>query len=570
VVVFVKRTVRRRGDKSYEYLSLVEAVREDGRNTHRTLLRLGEVSELRSSGQIDRIIRALRAYAEGNWFESGELSGEGAPSFGATAAVWSYFCHLGLDEYFSSLGDGRRSRVLSDTVFSMVANRLTDPASKRRTITEWLSSVALPAGVRPPSLDQCYRAIDTVSEAKDATEVHLYSQLCNLTNLDLRLVCYDITSSYFETVAVGQTRFSSLAFGYSRDHRSDRPQIVIGLLVTGDGIPIAHHVFSGNTSDVSTLPGVMEDLQARFGVGRIALVADRGLISEDNLDEVAARGFEHVLATRLHHDDEVASVLEEATSKDTTWTAIPEANSFCAEIAHMNRRFVVVFSPVRYFRDRARHAILCAKVEDGLIALEARVRAGRLSDPAKIGAAADRILRDSGVSRCFKITVRKGVFSWGFDEKARRYDEELLCGRYVITTSLDKDDVSAAQVVRYYRSLQSVEHRFRVLKDFLELRPIFHWTEDRVRGHVALCVMAATIEAVMAKDLINAKVMDPNLPFQSMTPRRALSLLKDVRLELVSAGDHNIELVSRRSPLQAKVLRALHVDTSTWDKATIA
>ena len=207
-------------------------------------MRLGEVTELRSSGQIDRIIRALRAYAEGTWLEAGELSGEGAPSFGATAAVWSYFRRLGLDEHFSSLGDGRRSRVASDTVFSMVANRLIDPASKRRTITEWLSSVALPPGVNPPGLDQCYRAIDTVSQAKQATETHLYSQLCNLTNLDLRLVCYDITSSYFETVAVGQKRFSSLAFGYSRDHRSDRPQIVIGLLVTGDGIPIAHHVFS--------------------------------------------------------------------------------------------------------------------------------------------------------------------------------------------------------------------------------------------------------------------------------------------------------------------------------------
>ena len=143
MVVFVKRTVRRRGDKSYEYLSLVEAVREDGRNTHRTLLRLGEVSELRSSGQIDRIIRALRAYAEGTWLEVAELSGNGAPSFGATAAVWSYFRRLGVDEYFSSLGDGRRSKVVSDTVFAMVANRLIDPASKRRTITEWLSSVAL-------------------------------------------------------------------------------------------------------------------------------------------------------------------------------------------------------------------------------------------------------------------------------------------------------------------------------------------------------------------------------------------------------------------------------------------
>jgi len=171
------------------------------------------------------------------------FSGNGAPSFGATAAVWSYFCRLGLDEYFSLLGDGRRSKVVSDTVFAMVANRLLDPASKRRTITEWLSSVALPSVVNPPSLDQCYRAVDTVSHAKEATEAHLYSQLCNLTNLDLRLVCYDITSSYFETVAVGEKRFSSLAFGYSRDHRSDRPQIVIGLLVTGDGIPIAHHVF---------------------------------------------------------------------------------------------------------------------------------------------------------------------------------------------------------------------------------------------------------------------------------------------------------------------------------------
>ena len=131
----------------------------------------------------------------------------------------------------------------------------------------------------------------------------------------------------------------------------------------------------------------------RFGIGRIALAADRGLISEDNLDEVTARGFEHVPATRLHHDDEVAAVLEEAISKDTHWTPVPEARCFCAEISHNNCRFVVVFSPVRYFRDRARHPILCAKVEEGLIALEARVRAGRLSDPAKIGAAADRILR---------------------------------------------------------------------------------------------------------------------------------------------------------------------------------
>jgi hypothetical protein len=125
-----------------------------------------------------------------------------SPSFGAVAAAWSYFRRLGLEEHFSSLGDGRRSRVLSDTVFAMVANRLTGPFSERRTIKEWLASVALPVGVVTPSLDQCYRVIDALAENKEATEALLYSELCNLANLDLRLVCYDLTSSYFETVAV--------------------------------------------------------------------------------------------------------------------------------------------------------------------------------------------------------------------------------------------------------------------------------------------------------------------------------------------------------------------------------
>ena len=108
------------------------------------------------------------------------------------------------------------------------------------------------------------------------------------------------------------------------------------------------------------------------------------------------------------------------------------------------------------------------------------------------------------------------------------------------------------------------------MKDFCSLRPMFHWTEQRVRGHVALCVLAATIEAVMAKDLASSKVMDPDLAFQHMTPRRALSLLGAVRLQLVSAGERRIALVTRRNAYRAKVLKAFGVDTSTWDKAAIA
>jgi hypothetical protein len=307
----VKRTVRKRGDKEYVYLSLVESVRRNGKMTHETLLRLGEVSQLRDSGQLDRLIGALRNYAEGSWLKAGvDITGAGAPSFGAVAAIASYFDRLGLRAHFGAVGEGRGSRHLEDTVLVMVANRLCDPGSKRRTITEWLSSVALPHGVEAPLLDQCYRGLDAAASAKEATEEVLYRQLTDLTNLDLRLALYDLTSTYFETQKGPTEAFASRAYGYSRDKRSDRPQVVIGLLVTGNGIPIAHYVFPGNTNDSTTLSTVMADYQRRFGIGRIALVADRGLISEKNIADVAAHGFDHVFATRLHHDGSVGAVLE--------------------------------------------------------------------------------------------------------------------------------------------------------------------------------------------------------------------------------------------------------------------
>ncbi|HME02997.1 MAG TPA: IS1634 family transposase [Solirubrobacteraceae bacterium] len=569
--MFVKTTVRKRGDKTYTYLSLVESVRVEGKMVHNTLLRLGEVSELRESGQLDRIIGALRAHAEKTWVSVDDAEAQAAPGYGAIAAALTYFDRLQLGEFFAGVGARRGAEHLEDTVFVMLANRLIRPWSKRRTILSWLDrDVVVPDGVSAPSLDQCYRAIDALAEAKESLEPHLYNRLTDLTNLDLRLALYDVTSTYWESRAVGSARFPSRAFGYSRDHRSDRPQVVIGLLVTGDGIPIAHHVFSGNTSDVTTLPSVMADYQARFGVGRIALVADRGLISEDNVSHVAAAGFDHVLATKLHNDDQVETVLTRASVADLTWVEIEDLHCRAAEINEGGRRFVVVHSPAREVRDDARHDELMARAEEKLIALAERVRAGRLADPAKIGAAADRILRDSGVGRCFHTTIRDGFFHWDYDQHAYRYDTELLAGRYVIATSLNAEQASVADVVRFYRGLQHVERRFKVMKDFLGLRPVHHFTEARVRGHIALCVLAAVIEAVMAKELAARAVMDPDLTDQVITPRRALAELDRIRQVSLEVSGRSIKVITKRNALQAQVLAALGVNTASWDKADIA
>jgi hypothetical protein len=567
--VFVKTTRRRRGDKTYEYLSLVEAVRDGDHTGHRTLVRLGEVTALRASGQLERIIAALEAHLERDRLDVAALSAVDAPAVGAVAAVHTVWRRLGLDVWSAKFGADRGADALCDAVLAMVANRLLAPRSKR-ALPEWCSrDVALPDAVAVCSLDQYYRALDAVATVKEATEAELYRALCNLTNLDLRLVCYDLTSTYFEGSTRPSDRFPSRAFGYSRDRRRDRPQVVIGLLCTADGIPIAHHVFAGNTADVTTLPTVLEDLQRRFGVGRICVVADRGLISGDNIDIVDDSGFDHVLATKLHRDPTCAQALTAAAAPDATWVAVPDAHCAACDVTlDDGRRAVVVASVERWQRDTLRTAELVAATEARLVALEWRVRDGDLVDPAKIGRAAQRILGGNPVARLFDVEIDRGRFLYHYDDDAFAY-EELLAGRYVLVTSLNPDVAPTATIVRAYRQLQAVEHRFRVLKDFLHLRPVRHFTERRVRGHVAVCVYASIIEALITAALAAADVRDPDLPDQPLTAARALRELDRVRQVCLDAGGRHVQLVTRRTPLQGAILAALGVDTSDWDRARI-
>jgi hypothetical protein len=346
--------------------------------------------------------------------------------------------------------------------------------------------------------------------------------------------------------------------------------VVIGLLCTSDGIPIAHHVFAGNTADVATLPTVLDDLAARFGVGRICVVADRGLVSADNLDVLAAGGFDHVLATRLHRDPTCAQALQASTRPDAVWVPVPQADSAACDLTLPDgRRAVVVASWGRWWRDTARTAQLVATTEDKLLALEARVRDGRLKDAAKIGRAAQRILGPSGVARLFDVEIGTGRFLYHYNEDAFDYEGQLLAGRYVLTTSLGPHQASAAQVLGHYRQLTHVEHRFRVLKDFLHLRPVYHWTENRVRGHIGVCVLASVIEALTTRTLTDAGIGDPDLDGQTLSCARALQQLDRIRAVTLNAGDRTINLVTRPSALQHRILAALDIDTSGWTKHRI-
>jgi hypothetical protein len=309
--------------------------------------------------------------------------------------------------------------------------------------------------------------------------------LTTLANLDLTLVCYDLTSTYFEGGVGPSKRFQSKAFGYSRDKRGDRPQVVIGLLCTGDGLPIAHRVWPGDTGDVTTLPTVLDDLRDRFAVGRICLVADRGLISSTNLDAVTEAGFAHIIATRLHRDPVCAAALEQAHLPTAVWRTVDWRRWVCDVTLADGRRAVVVHSATRHRRDVIRTGELVARCETKLLGLEHRVDRGDLIDAGKIGRAAQRILGPSGVGRLFDVKIGTGRFRYHYNEAAMAY-EDVLAGHYVLVPDLTHQEASAPRVAAMWHQLRSIEARFRTMKDFLALRPVYHWTESRVRGHVAL------------------------------------------------------------------------------------
>jgi hypothetical protein len=569
--MFIKTKRVRRANRTYEYLTLVESVRVNGTNSHRTLFRLGEASALRETGELDRIIAALTAHAQRRYVDVEGLEVDGAPMLGTMAAVRHVWDELGLEGLFDQIGVEEGCQFsLPDAVFAMLAGRLVDPASKRRTHRWIVEDVVAPDGFSFPTLDQYYRALDVVAAHKGVIERHVYGAVCDLTNLNLTLACYDLTSSYLEGDPAGHGRFPSKAFGYSRDKRSDRPQVVIGLLTSGDGIPIAHHVFSGDTTDSTTLPEVLEDLVDRFAVGRICVVADRGLISEDNIAEVEAAGCDWLFATKLRRRKDVAAVLARAAeADDDAWIEVEQFGSQVLEARHEGRRYVVVFSKARERRDIRRRLELIAKMEAKLLALEARVARGELIEATKIAAAAATIVARSPVKRLFDITdIADGRFVYDYDHDAMAYDE-ALAGHYVLATSMTRQVADASQVLAAYRSLQLVENRFRVLKSSLGLRPIRHWTESRVRGHIATCVLAAVIESLIGNRLVDADVRDPDLEDQHLTCERAFQELDRIRQVTFTAGEVTIDAVTRRTGLQQQILTGLGVDTRSWAKPTI-
>jgi len=302
--MFPRVSTFKRGDKVYKNLRIVESYRDEGKVRQRTVANLGSLDSF-TEADVDSIINGLcRIFDRPQPDETPGV--ESALSYGHVHAVLALWKELKLAQVIAK--HSKRSRIKFDLVAHlqvMLTNRLCDPKSKLELLA-WLEGVFIPGIDREQiQYHHLLRAMDWLIAHKEDLEKELCNQVLTLFDQKLDLVFYDLTSSYFETELTDELR----KYGYSRDHRSDKPQVTIGLVTTRDGIPVSHHVFPGNTTDKATVQRVIRDLRLRFPLDRAVFVGDRGMLTRDNLEVIKAEGLDYIVALNQRRDKDVESFL---------------------------------------------------------------------------------------------------------------------------------------------------------------------------------------------------------------------------------------------------------------------
>jgi hypothetical protein len=460
-------TNRRQGT-GREYVShlLRRSYREDGKVKNETV---GNISHLPE--QLVELVRAgLRGEPVGLLAEGFAI--ERSLPAGHVLAALAMARRLEL----ARLLDRRRSRE-RDLVLAMICQRVIAPASKLATARALsLSTLADELSVAGADEDELYAALDWLL----ARQQQIEDRLARRHLAAGELVLYDVSSSYFEG-----RRCPLAKLGYSRDRKRGTLQIIYGLLCDRRGRPVSVEVFDGNLHDDATLPAQIGKLKERFGLASVVVVSDRGMVTKANIELLKEQGASFITALKA---PQVAKLVKEGALQ---LSLFDEAN--LAEISsadYPGERLVVCRNPlVAGERARKREELLAA-TERGLAEIAERVARGTLVGAAQIGLAVGAIANHFKVKKHFALEITDERFA--FARKSEQIAAEAaLDGIYILRTSVTEQQLSAAEVVRSYKQLAQVERGFRTLKGpELEIRPVHHRLEDRVRAHVFLCMLA--------------------------------------------------------------------------------
>ena len=421
---------------------------------------------------------------------------------GHVEAVLGTIRRIGLDTVIAS----KRSRE-RDLVLALIAERLLHPSSKLATARLMsTTTLAEELALADADEDDLYRAMDWLLSRQETIEGKLAAKHL----AEGASVLYDVTSSYYEGRTCPLARF-----GHDRDGEKGKPIIVYGVLTDHEGCPVAVSVYPGNTGDPSTVSDQVETLKDRFGLNRLVLVGDRGMLTNTQIDTVKTHpGLGWISALRSRA---IRNLVEGGNLQLSLFDQTDLAEITAEEYPH--ERLIACFNPLLAEERKRKREELLAATEKELerIARQVARRTRTPLDKAEIGKKVGSVLKRFKVGKHFSLTIGEGTFSFARKEQSIQR-EEALDGIYVIRTSEPRETLSTEDAVRTYKNLAQVERAFRSLKGLdLLVRPIWHRTEDHVKAHIFLCLLAYYVEWHMRRALAPLLFDDEELPERRKT-----------------------------------------------------
>jgi transposase len=570
--MYLRYTTRKKDGKTHRSWRLVRSVRIGRRVIQQTVIHLGELDE---AGRLRAraLARALIGEPEhADLFDDGtpeqavavRLKGvrvENGRQFGQVYLALALWRACRLDQFAAEhLACGKEEVPWEKMVAVLVAARLCEPSSELHIAEDWYRRTALSDLLQLNDAlvnkDRLYRALDQLLPHKAALEAHLARRVGELFALDNDVLLYDVTSTYFEGQANGNPQAQR---GYSRDHRGDCKQVCIALVVTCDGFPLGYEVFAGNTHDASTVRHIVETMEARHGaVGRVWIM-DRGMASAENLAWLRQSGRRYILGTAKSELRKWAPALAEKSA----WREIRDGVEvkLCAAPDGAAETFILCRSKDRREKEKAMHERFSARIEQALTRLQARIaqsqkRLNRDVINRQIGRLLQRNQRaaarfaielkpaDNRAGCVLEVTVQDSFDQWA----------ALSEGAYLLRSNVT--DWSDEKLWRAYIQLTQAEAAFRIQKQQLGVRPIWHQREDRVQAHILVCFLAFVLWKTL--ELWQTRAGLGNSP-RTLLEELARIQAHDVILPTPTHGDIRLRCITQPDTAQAALLDRLGI-----------
>jgi hypothetical protein len=589
--MFLRRYCRTKNGKKHVYFALVESIRTDAgprqhvvahlgelnaaqeRRWHRTVLcynRHGDAQELRLFADDEPALPDDPDVVRVRLDKVGWSNGRRFGDVWLARWLWQF---LQLDQIIARhVPQDQETIAPADVIAIEVINRLCQPCSEFALAERWYAATGLEDLLGVPDAevtkDRLYRTLDKLRAAKEPIENDLKERFGVLFQLDYELLLYDLTSSYFEGLAEGNDLAQR---GYSRDHRSDCKQVIVALVVTREGFPVAHYTWPGNTQDLKTVQRLVGAIEARFGKSQRVWVMDRGMISDEALTFLSAEGRRYLLATKRP-----ALNAFQAELRSPGWQRLPENPDVAVkQLTREEVHYLLARSRPRRLKERAIRRRQRRGLAQALKKLLTRVRSGRLKKRDKILEAVGRLKERFPKARAFvTITVSVNPVSLNYVWNVAKFRTALLGdGAYLLRSN--QGGWSAQEFWETYIQLTVVERAFRVLKSELLLRPIWHHYSGRTEAHIFVCILAYALWKTLDHLAKRAGLMtlirkpDEERPDASPRPRpmtpevilRELSQIQigDIELETTSGQKLVLRRVARPNAEQKRILDALQL-----------